>query len=50
VIADLPGDHRCVALTLPLGAHRHVMRADADLSLRGIAGLVAEFSTATLAV
>jgi pimeloyl-ACP methyl ester carboxylesterase len=43
VIADLGGDHRCVAPTLPLGAHRHPMRADADLSLRGIARLVAEF-------
>jgi pimeloyl-ACP methyl ester carboxylesterase len=43
VIADLSGDHRCVAPTLPLGAHRHAMRADADLSLRGIARLVAEF-------
>jgi pimeloyl-ACP methyl ester carboxylesterase len=43
VIADLSGDHRCVAPTLPLGAHRHAMHADADLSLRGIARLVAEF-------
>jgi pimeloyl-ACP methyl ester carboxylesterase len=42
VIADLSGDHRCVAPTLPLGAHRHSMRADTDLSLRGIARLVAE--------
>jgi pimeloyl-ACP methyl ester carboxylesterase len=43
VIADLSVDHRCVAPTLPLGAHRHAMHADADLSLRGIARLVAEF-------
>lgn len=43
VIADLSVDHRCVALTLPMGAHRHAMHADADLSLRGIARLVAEF-------
>jgi pimeloyl-ACP methyl ester carboxylesterase len=42
-IADLSVDHRCVAPTLPLGAHRHAMHADADLSLRGIARLVAEF-------
>jgi pimeloyl-ACP methyl ester carboxylesterase len=42
VIADLSADHRCVAPTLPLGAHRHPMHADADLSLRGIARLVAE--------
>jgi len=32
-----------VAPTLPLGAHRHPMRPDADLSLPGIARLVAEF-------
>jgi pimeloyl-ACP methyl ester carboxylesterase len=42
VIADLSADHRCVAPTLPLGAHRHAMHADADLSLRGIARLVSE--------
>jgi len=32
-----------VAPTLPLGAHRHAMHADADLSLAAIARLVAEF-------
>jgi pimeloyl-ACP methyl ester carboxylesterase len=42
-IADLSAEHRCVAPTLPLGAHRHPMRADADLSLPGIARLAAEF-------
>jgi hypothetical protein len=42
VIADLSVDHRCVVPTLPLGAHRHAMHADADLSLRGIARLVTE--------
>jgi pimeloyl-ACP methyl ester carboxylesterase len=42
-IADLSVGHRCVAPTLPLGAHRHAMHADADLSLPGIARLVAEF-------
>jgi pimeloyl-ACP methyl ester carboxylesterase len=42
-IADLSADHRCVAPTLPLGAHRHPMHADADLSLAGIARLVGEF-------
>jgi pimeloyl-ACP methyl ester carboxylesterase len=41
VIAELP-DRRCIAPTLPLGAHRHAMRRDADLSLPGIAALVAE--------
>ena len=41
-IAELSVDYRCVAPTLPLGAHRHAMR-DADLSLPGIARLVVEF-------
>jgi pimeloyl-ACP methyl ester carboxylesterase len=43
VIADLSADHRCLAPTLPLGAHQHAMHADADLSLPGIARLAAEF-------
>ena len=43
VIDDLSVDHRCVAPTLPLGAHRRAVHADADLSLPGIARLVAEF-------
>ncbi|WP_028804172.1 alpha/beta fold hydrolase [Streptomyces sp. 142MFCol3.1] len=42
-VADLSSDHRCVVPTLPLGAHRRAMRADADLSLPGVARLVAEF-------
>lgn len=42
VIADLSRDHRCVAPTLPLGAHRHAMRKDAPLTLRDIARLVTE--------
>ena len=41
-IAELSADHRCVAPTLPLGAHRHPMHDGADLSLRGIARLAAE--------
>ncbi|MGH2885747.1 MAG: alpha/beta fold hydrolase, partial [Solirubrobacteraceae bacterium] len=43
VIVELESDHRCIAPTLPLGAHRHGMREDADLSVLGIASLVAEF-------
>jgi pimeloyl-ACP methyl ester carboxylesterase len=43
VIADLSPDHRCVAPTLPMGAHRHAMHADADLSPRGLVRLVSEF-------
>jgi pimeloyl-ACP methyl ester carboxylesterase len=42
-IADLAADHRCLAPTLPLGAQRHPVHSDADLSLPGIARLVAEF-------
>jgi pimeloyl-ACP methyl ester carboxylesterase len=42
VVTDLAADHRCVAPTLPLGAHRHGMHADADMSLSGIADLVIE--------
>lgn len=42
-IADLSAEFRCVAPTLPLGAHRQPMRADADLSLPGVARLVTEF-------
>jgi pimeloyl-ACP methyl ester carboxylesterase len=42
-IEGLSAGHRCLAPTLPLGAHRLAMRADADLSLPGIAGLVTEF-------
>jgi len=41
VMADLSTDHRCVAPTLPLGAHRLAM-PDADLSMGRIARLVIE--------
>jgi pimeloyl-ACP methyl ester carboxylesterase len=37
VVSELGADHRCVIPTLPLGGHRQPMRADADLSPRGIA-------------
>jgi pimeloyl-ACP methyl ester carboxylesterase len=40
-IADLSTDHRCIAPTLPLGAHRHPVSG--DLSLPRIARLVEEF-------
>lgn len=42
VVADLRVDHRCVVPTLPLGAHRAPMAADADLSIQGQARLIAE--------
>ncbi|KQC36732.1 alpha/beta fold hydrolase [Frankia sp. ACN1ag] len=41
-VAELAADHRCVVPTLPLGAHSHPMHPDADLSLPGLARLVAE--------
>jgi pimeloyl-ACP methyl ester carboxylesterase len=43
VVADLRSDYRCVLPTLPLGAHRRPMRPDADLSLRGLGHLLAQF-------
>jgi pimeloyl-ACP methyl ester carboxylesterase len=42
VIAALAPAHRCIAPTLPMGAHRSGMHADADLSPRGLARLVSE--------
>jgi pimeloyl-ACP methyl ester carboxylesterase len=56
VVKELQDDYRCILPTLPLGAHRHPMRPDADLSMKGIASLVSEFlerlelSDVTLAV
>jgi pimeloyl-ACP methyl ester carboxylesterase len=43
VTERLRGDFRCLTPVLPFGAHRRPMKADADLSLRGIGRLVAEF-------
>jgi pimeloyl-ACP methyl ester carboxylesterase len=43
VMAELTPAFRCVAPTLPLGAHRQPMRPGADLSIDGIALLGAEF-------
>lgn len=43
VIAELSPGHRQLAPVLPLGAHRRPMKADADLSLPGIARMVGEF-------
>jgi pimeloyl-ACP methyl ester carboxylesterase len=42
VVSELRRDHRCIAPTLPLGAHRRPMRRDADLTLAGFARMVAE--------
>jgi pimeloyl-ACP methyl ester carboxylesterase len=43
VVAELAPEHRCVTPVLPFGAHRKPMRADADLSLRGMGRILAEF-------
>ncbi len=43
VVEELHSDYRCVLPALPLGGHRHPMRADADLSMGGVAGLLGEF-------
>jgi pimeloyl-ACP methyl ester carboxylesterase len=43
VVSELRADFRCVVPTLPLGSHRQPMREDADLTMTGIAGLLAEF-------
>jgi pimeloyl-ACP methyl ester carboxylesterase len=43
VVAELRVGHRCVVPVLPMGAHNHPMREDADLSPRGITRLVGEF-------
>jgi pimeloyl-ACP methyl ester carboxylesterase len=43
IVPSLRGDYRCVLPTLPLGAHRTPMRPDADLTLRGMLNLVADF-------
>jgi len=42
MLAELRGEHRCIVPTLPLGAHRRPMRADADLSLAGFGAMVGE--------
>ena len=43
VITELTPAFRCIAPTLPLGAHRKPMRPGSDLSIDGIALLGAEF-------
>lgn len=34
---------RCIAPTWPLGAHQEAMRAGADMTMRGVAAMIAEF-------
>jgi pimeloyl-ACP methyl ester carboxylesterase len=46
VAPPLAADHRCLVPDLPLGGHRSPFPADADLSLPGLARLVADFLAA----
>lgn len=43
VVDELRSEYRCVLPTLPMGAHRVPMHRDADLSLRGMVRILAEF-------
>jgi pimeloyl-ACP methyl ester carboxylesterase len=46
VIDELGGGFRCLTPVLPFGAHRVALNADADVSLRGLGRLVADFLAA----
>ena len=46
VAPRLAGEHRCIVPDLPWGAHSHPLREDADLSLPGMAAIVADFIAA----
>jgi pimeloyl-ACP methyl ester carboxylesterase len=43
VVPALTREHRCIAPDLPLGAHSHPLDPNADLSLPGLAKIVADF-------
>jgi pimeloyl-ACP methyl ester carboxylesterase len=42
VVPSLAGEYRCIAPDLPHGSHSHPLRADSDLSLPGLARIVAD--------
>jgi pimeloyl-ACP methyl ester carboxylesterase len=46
VVPLLADRHRCIAPDLPLGAHSHPLRPDADMSLPGLARIVADLLAA----
>jgi pimeloyl-ACP methyl ester carboxylesterase len=46
VAPRLAGEHRCIVPDLPWGAHSHPLREDADLSLPGMARIVADLLAA----
>jgi pimeloyl-ACP methyl ester carboxylesterase len=43
VVPHLAGDYRCISPDLPHGAHSQPLREDADMSLPGLARIVADF-------
>ena len=43
VVPGLAGEYRCIAPDLPLGAHSHPLNENVDLSLAGLARIVADF-------
>ena len=46
VVPDVARHHRCITPDLPLGAHSVAMNDDADLSIAGLAQMLAEFLNA----
>lgn len=43
VVPALAGEHRCIALDVPLGGHSIALEGEPDLSLFGVARIVADF-------
>jgi pimeloyl-ACP methyl ester carboxylesterase len=43
VVPGLAGEHRCIALDVPLGGHSVALDGEPDLSLFGVARIVADF-------
>jgi pimeloyl-ACP methyl ester carboxylesterase len=43
VVPELASTHRCIALDVPLGGHRIALDGEPDLSLFGVARIVADF-------
>jgi pimeloyl-ACP methyl ester carboxylesterase len=43
VVPELAGDRRCIALDVPLGGHSIALDGEPDLSLFGVARIVADF-------
>jgi pimeloyl-ACP methyl ester carboxylesterase len=43
MVPELAGEHRCIALDVPLGGHSIALDGEPDLSLFGVARIVADF-------